>query len=209
MLKILLADDHAVVREGLKRLIAQHFGGCTVAEATNGHEALATFDKNAWDLVLLDIGLPGRSGLEVLREMKLRRPEVRVLIFSALAENELGQRILKSGGSGFLAKENCAEELVRAIRKVLAGGRYISANLAEHLALNLGRTAVEPHETLSDREYVVFKMIGNGSSVTEIAHSLCLSPKTITTYRAHILHKMSMSTNADMIRYAVKNHIVE
>lgn len=209
MLKILFADDHAIVREGIKRLIAQNLGVCTLVEAADGQTALVEFDKQAWDIVLLDLGLPGRSGLEVLREMKLRKPATRVLVLSALAENELGRRVLKSGAAGFLAKESCAEELVRAIRKVLAGGRYISANMAEQLASEIGKEVDRPHEKLSDREYTVFKMIGCGNTITEIARNLCLSPKTISTYRAQILQKMQMTANAEMIRYAVKNGIVE
>lgn len=208
MLSILLADDHAVVREGIKRILAQSFGSATVVEVGTGPAALQAFDRQVFDIVLLDLGLPERSGLDVLREMKARTPEARILVLSALEENEVGQRVLKSGASGFLAKESSPEELVRAIRKVMSGARYISSSLAEHLAGAVASETRAPHETLSDREYVVFQMIAGGKSVTEIARSLCLSPKTVTTYRAQILRKMNMTTNADMIRYAVKNEIV-
>lgn len=208
MLKILLAEDHGVVREGIKKILNQSFGACAVTEAATGPQALAEFDKATFDIVLLDIGLPGRSGLEVLREMKSRKPDARVLVLSALAETELGRRVIKTGGAGFLAKESSAEELVRAIRKVMGGGRYISSNLAEHLAVAITARDGPAHEILSDREYEVFRMIGAGETVTQIARGLCISPKTVTTYRAQILRKMNMTNNAEIIRYALKNGIV-
>ena len=209
MLKVLLIDDHQIVREGLKKLIAQSFGAVTFGEAADGKAALTMFDKTRWDVVLLDLTLPNRDGLDLLQQMKSRTTGVPVLILSALAEKEVAHRVLKAGAAGFVPKETCSEDLVQAIRKVLAGGRYVSASLAEEIAFSFSKDKSEPHNTLSDREYLVLKMMASGNSVTDIARSLCLSPKTISTYRAHILRKLNVTTNAALIRYALKRGLVE
>jgi two-component system invasion response regulator UvrY len=210
MLRVLLADDHQIVRDGLKKLITDNLGKVVFGDAADGVAALVAFDKERWDLVLLDLTLPKRNGLQVLGEMKARKPEVPVLIVSALAEEEVGLRVLKAGAAGFVPKESDPGEIVRAIRKAITGSRYISPAMAEIMAMNLsGNEPEKPHQKLSDREYTVMKMIGSGSSPAEIAKALCISVKTVTTYRAHILQKMNLRGNAELIRYALQNGIVE
>lgn len=208
MLRILLADDHHIVRDGMKKLIAEQLGRTTFGEAADGRAALALFDKERWDMVLLDLTLPERDGLQVLEEMKARKPQTPVLVLSALAEDEVAFRVLKAGASGFISKESTPDEITRALRKVLSGARYVSARLAEKMVMNIGAKETDkPHEKLSDREYTVLKMLGRGSTPTEIAKALCISVKTVSTYRAHILQKMQFRGNAELIRYAVQNGI--
>lgn len=210
MFKILLVEDHSIVREGIKRLLPLQLGPCTFHEVSTGRSALADFSLHHWDIVLLDLALPDRSGLDVLSEMKARNPEAKILVLSALSETEVGQRVLKAGANGFLAKESTAEELVRAVRRVTGGMRYISTQLAEHLVGDLSKNDIDaPHEVLSDREYLVLKALGAGKSVTQIARSLCLSPKTISTYRAHVLRKLKVKTNADLIRYVLNHRLLD
>ena len=204
-MKILLADDHALVRQGLKLILADHFKNAVFGEARNAHEALARVSKDGWNVVVLDITMPGRSGLDVLREIKRLRPKLPVLVLSMHPEDQFAVRMLKSGAAGYLTKESAGEELAGAIRKVIAGGRYISPSLAERMASYLDMDVLKaPHERLSDREYLILRMIASGKQVSQIARELSLSVKTISTYRARILQKMDLKNNAELTRYAVE-----
>lgn len=209
-MKILITDDHAVLRRGLKQILEDGFGKIQFGEAANAGEAIAAVAKEAWDLVVLDITMPGRSGLDALKEIKSLKPATRVLVLSVHSEDQFATRVLKAGASGFLNKDSAPEELVKAARKVLAGGRYVSAALAEKLAGTLDKKTAElPHQTLSDREFQVLRMIGSGQTVGEIAVELSLSVKTVSTYRARLLEKMDLHTNAELTRYAFENKLVE
>ena len=209
-MKILITDDHAVLRRGLKQILEDGFGKIQFGEAANAGEAIALVAKEHWDLVVLDITMPGRSGLDALKEIKSQRPDLRVLILSVHSEDQFAVRVLKAGAAGFLNKDSAPEELVKAARRVLAGGRYVSATLAEKLASQLDQPADQlPHQTLSDREFQVLRMIGSGKTVSEIGVELSLSVKTVSTYRTRILEKMQLHTNAEITRYAFENKLVE
>jgi two-component system, NarL family, invasion response regulator UvrY len=210
-MKILLTDDHAVVRHGLKQILAEDFKKATFGEARNAQEALNKVWKENWDVVVLDITMPGRSGLEVLREIKKSKPKLPVLVLSMHPEGQFAVRVLKRGASGYMTKESAPEELVGAIKKVLAGGRYVSNSLAEKLAnyLSGGETQKSPQEKLSDREFQVLRLIASGKIVSEIAQELSLSVKTISTYRSRILEKMGMKNNAELMHYAMQHQLVE
>src|SRR5690349_5440644 len=209
-MKILLADDHAVVRHGLKQILADQFRHSTFGEARNAQEALNLVWKQNWDIVILDITMPGRSGLEVLREIRRSRPRLPVLVLSMHPEDQFAMRVLKSGAAGYMTKESAPEALVGAIKKVLAGGRYVSPALAEQMATYLGTDVQKPpHERLSDREFLVLRLIASGKTVGQIADQLALSVKTISTYRARILQKMLMQSNAELTHYAIQNRLVE
>jgi two-component system invasion response regulator UvrY len=209
-MKVLIADDHAIVRRGLKLILSEEFSRIVFGEARNGQEVLDQVWKQDWDIVVLDITMPGRSGLEVLKELKQLRPKLPVLILSMHSEDQFGMRVLKAGAAGYMTKENVPEELVKAIKKVLAGGKYISPGLAEQLAFNLEEDTGRPaHEKLSDREYQVMRMIASGRTVKEIAVELALSMKTISTYRTRILEKLKMKSSAELTHYAVKNKLVD
>lgn len=208
-IKILIADDHPIVRAGFKQVIADMPDMLVADEAGNGQEVLNLIGKKDYDLVLLDISMPGRSGLEILKDLKSEKPKLPVLILSIYPEEQYAVRALRAGASGYMTKASAANELIAAIRKISAGGKYISASLAEKLAFYLDGDATRPpHETLSDREYQVMLMIASGKTVTEIADELCLSVKTISTYRTHILEKMRMKNNAEITLYAVQNKLV-
>jgi len=210
MIKILIADDHPVVRKGLKEIIEEIPDMMVGDEASNGREALEKVRKSDFDIVLLDISMPGRSGLDILKELKSEKPDLSVLILSIHSEEQYAVRVLKAGASGYLTKESAPDELIAAIRKASTGRKYISSSLGEKLALYLEIDAEKPlHETLSDREYEVMRMIASGKTITEIAEKLFLSVKTISTYRSRILEKMRMKSNAELIRYALKNRLVE
>ena len=209
-MKILITDDHAVLRRGLKQILEDGFGKIQFGEAANAGEAIAAVAKEHWDLVVLDITMPGRSGLDALKEIKTIKPNMRVLVLSVHSEDQFAVRVLKAGASGFLNKDSAPEELVKAVRKVVAGGRYVSASLAEKLDFNLDHPSDElPHQKLSDREFQVLRMIGSGKTVSEIAEELGLSVKTVSTYRARILEKMKLNTNAELTRYSFENKLVE
>ena len=209
-MKILLADDHAVVRHGLKQILADEFKRAIFGEARNAQEALDLVWKENWDVVVLDITMPGRSGLEVLREIKRSKPKLPVLVLSMHPENQFAVRVLKRGASGYMTKESAPEELVGAIKKVLAGGRYVSASLAEKLATYLASDTQKPaQELLSDREFQVLRLIASGKIVSEIAKELSLSVKTISTYRTRILEKMGLRNNAELMHYAMQHQLVE
>jgi DNA-binding NarL/FixJ family response regulator len=209
MIKVLITDDHAVVRKGLKQIIDETPGMLAVDEAASGHEAMEKIRKNEYDVVLLDIAMPGKSGLDTLKELKLERPSLPVLILTIYPEEQYALRVLKAGAAGYLTKESAPAELVTAIKKVSEGGRYISPSLAEKLAFNIGTdTDIDPHEKLSDREYQVMCMIASGKTVSDIADEMSLSVKTISTYRTRILEKMGMKNNAEMTHYAIKKELV-
>jgi two-component system invasion response regulator UvrY len=208
-MKILLADDHAVVRHGLKQILTDAFKRATYGEARNAQEALDLIWKQDWDVVVLDITMPGRSGLDVLREIKKFKPKLPVLVLSMHPENQFAVRVLKSGASGYMTKESAPGELVGAVKKVLAGGRYVSNSLAENLAASLSANQRAPQEKLSDREFQVLRLIASGKMITEIARELSLSAKTISTYRSRILEKMGMKNNAELMHYAIQHRLVE
>jgi len=210
MIKILVVDDHAIVRDGLKRLLVDTPDMVVADEASNGEEVINKVGNNDYDLVLLDISLPGRDGLDVLKQLKCTNPQIPVLILSMYPEEHYAVRSLRAGASGYLTKQNSSDELIGAIRKVAQGRRYITLSLAEKLAFELGVDVRKlPHEKLSDREYQVMCMFGSGKTVKEIAETLSLSIRTISTHRAHILKKMEMKNNAQLTYYAIKNALVE
>ncbi len=210
MIKILIADDHPIVRKGLKEIIEETPGMKVVEEASNGQEVLEKVFKKDINVVLLDISMPGRSGLDILRDIKRQKPKLVVLVLSMHPEEQYAVQALKEGASGYLTKESAPDELLTALRKVSSGGKYVSSSLAEKLAYALEKDGEKPpHETLSVREYEVMRLIASGKTVTEIARELFLSPKTISTYRARILEKMRMKNNAQLVRYAIKNRLVD
>jgi two-component system invasion response regulator UvrY len=210
MLKILIADDHPVFRRGLKQIIAETPDMVVADEATNGWEVLSKVGTSDYDVVLLDITMPGKDGLDVLTRLKSEKPRLPVLMLSMHPEEQYAVRALKLGASGYVTKESAPDELVIAIRKVSTGGKYVSSSLAERLASVVQENAEQlPHEGLSDREYRVMCMIASGKTVSEIAKELSLSVKTISTYRFRILEKMKMKNNAELTHYAINNHLVD
>ena len=209
MIRILIADDHIVVHRGLQQILGDEPDMSVMGEAHNAQEVLALVRKQDWDLVVLDISMPGRSGLDIIEELKQERPKLPVLILSMHPEDRYAVRALRAGAAGYLTKESAPEELVKAIRKVVTGRRYVSSSLAEKLACVLSTDTGGPlHETLSNREYQVLCMIGSGKSVGAIAAELSLSVKTISTYRARILEKMALKNNVELIHYAIQNRLV-
>jgi two-component system invasion response regulator UvrY len=209
MIRVLLVDDHTMFREGLKQILSKHSDIVVVAEAGSGEDALALTRTTTCDAVILDISLPGRSGWEILSDLRRECPAVPVLILSMHPEDQYAVHAFRAGAAGYLTKESATEELVGAIRKVLDGRKYVSPALAEKLALDLSAdTEKAPHETLSAREFQILCMIGLGKSITAIADELALSVKTVGTYRTRILEKMGMQSNAELIRYAIQNHLV-
>ena len=211
MIKVLIADDHAVVRSGLKQILAETSDIVVAGEAANGREVLQKLEQQHWDVLVLDITMPGRSGLEVLKDIKHLKPELPVLVLSMHAEEQFATRTLKAGAAGYLNKESAPEELVKAIRRVLAGGKYVSSTQAERMVGELtgGDADKLPHELLSDREYEILCLIASGKTPTEMARELSLSVKTVSTYRARILEKMNLTSNAQLTHYAIKGGLVE
>ena len=210
MINILIADDHTIVRKGLKQILAETPDMVVADEASNGQEVLEKVRKSNFDVVLLDISMPGRSGLDILKELKSERPKLPVLVLSMYPEEQYAVRVLRAGAAGYLTKESAPDELVVATRKVAQGKKYVSPSLAEKLAFDLEMDSTRPpHEVLSDREYQVLCMIASGKTVGEIAENLALSTKTISTYRARILEKMNMKNNAELTHYAIQNKLVE
>ena len=210
MIRILMADDHAIVREGLKHIIAKTDDMTVAGEADSGQQLLDKVREQRFDVLLLDIGLPGRNGLEVLKQIKTDLPRLPVLVLTIYPEEQYALRVLRAGASGYLTKESAPERLVEAIRKVSAGGRYVSPSLAERLAVEAAGDISKPlHESLSDREYQVFCMIALGKTASEIADELSLSVKTISTHRARLLQKMQMKNNSELTHYAMQNHLVD
>ena len=209
MIRVLIVDDHAILRRGLRALLSDAFGRAEFGEASNAEQALEQLGRTGWDVALLDITLPGKSGLDLLKEVKAAQPKLPVLVLSVHPEDQFAVRVLKAGAEGYMTKESAPEELVQAIHKILAGGRYVSPTLAEKLALTVRKDFTRtPHETLSDREYEVMCRIASGKTVTEIAGELSLSAKTISTYRARILEKLGVKNSAEITRYAIRNGLV-
>ena len=210
MLRLLVADDHEVVRKGLVKVLAETLQPIKVDEAKNGQEALSKALKSEYDLVVLDIKMPGKSGLDVLKEIKQQQPKLPVLILSMHPEEQFAIRAIRAGASGYLTKECAGDELVLAVRKALKGERYVSGSLAELMAGELDSDSEKPlHEILSDREYQVMLLIASGKPVGAIAEELCLSAKTISSYRANILLKTRMKNNAEITHYAIRNKLVD
>lgn len=206
MIKILVADDHPIVRQGLKQILSEYPDMTVVEEAGTGKDVLVKVGKKDFDIVLLDISMPGRNGLDILKELKAKKPKLPVLVLSIYPEDQYAVRVLKLGAAGYLTKESVPEELVAAIRKVARGRKYVSNSLAEKLATDLEINAEKaPHENLSDREYQVMSMIASGKRLKDVAEELSLSIKTISTYRSRIMEKMNMRNNAELIRYALQN----
>ncbi|MBP8626459.1 MAG: response regulator transcription factor [Syntrophorhabdales bacterium] len=209
MIKILIADDHAVVRAGIKQILTGQEDIVVEDEAGSGQEVINYLTKRHYDLILLDISMPGRSGLEILEDIKSLQPRLPVLILSMHPEEQYAVRTLRAGAAGYLTKASAPQELITAIRKVSQGGKYVTSSLAEKLAFELDANSEKPiHETLSNREYQVMLMLASGKTVTDIAKELCLSPKTISTYRMRILEKMNMKKNAELTLYAVRNSLI-
>jgi DNA-binding NarL/FixJ family response regulator len=209
-MRVLIADDHALFRRGLRETIGEAFPKVTFGEAKTAQETLESVRRHDWEILILDISMPGKSGLDILDDLKRLRPKLPILLLSMHPEEQFARRALKSGAAGYLTKESVPEELKEAVRKVVMGGRYVSATLAEKLAVDLREGADIPiHELLSDREFQVLRMIASGKTVKEIAEELSLSVKTVSTYRARILEKTGMKTNAEMIRYALQTQLVD
>jgi two-component system, NarL family, invasion response regulator UvrY len=209
MIHILVADDHAVVRQGVKQILADDCDDVVIGEASNIHEVLDLVRQQKWDIVILDMTMPGRSGLDALKDLKQLHPKLPVLVLSMHPEDQFAVRVLKAGAAGYLTKESAAEELVSAIQKVLQGGKYVSASLAEVLATSLSDDlGALPHLTLSDREYQILSLIASGKTVRSIAQELSLGVSTISTYRSRILQKLKMKNNAELTRYAFQHQLV-
>ncbi|MFZ5907998.1 MAG: response regulator [Nitrospirota bacterium] len=208
MINILIADDHSVVREGLKYILKK-IPDTIISEASNGIEVIETIKKKHYDLILLDIAMPGRDGIDTLIELKDMQPDTKVLVLSMFPEEQYALRALKSGASGYLTKESIPGELIKAIKKILHGGKYISSQFSDKLILTIDTDGERlAHDSLSNREYQVMRMIASGKTLSEIAEELSLSVKTIGTYRSRILEKMGLRNNAEIIQYAVKNKLV-
>ena len=209
MIHILIVDDHAVVRDGVKRLSDEQLGAAVFGEASTAQEALQLVREAHWDVVVLDISLGERNGLDVLKELQQLRPRLPVLILSMHAEEQYARRAFRAGAAGYITKDSSRAELVTALNKVLHGGKYVSPMLAEKLVVDMVRGTDQPlHEALSDREFEVMCLIASGKTVSQIAELLSLSDKTISTYRARILEKMHMKTNAELTHYAIQNKLV-
>ena len=207
-IRLVIADDHPLFRRGLKNAIAETGDIKVACEANNGDELLSLIKENKFDMVLLDIAMPGKSGLDLLKQLKSEYPKLPILVLSVYPEEQYAVRFIKAGASGYLTKESASEKLVEAIRKVTDGGKYASQMITEKLAFDFSNSEKPLHETLSDREYQVFGMISVGKSLTEIGKDLSLSVKTISTHRTRILEKMKMKKNAELIHYAITQNLL-
>jgi two-component system invasion response regulator UvrY len=208
-LKILIADDHALFREGLKQILQENFEGAVLDQASNGYEVLDKISGNDYDLLLLDIAMPGISGLDVLKQLRIIRPKLHALVLSMYPEGQYAVRAIRAGASGYLTKRSASDELIEAINKVLNGGIYVTTAIAEKLMIDFRPdTGKPPHELLSDREFQIFCMIAAGKTVSTIAEELNLSVKTVSTHRVHILDKMNMKNSAELTNYAIKYQII-
>ncbi len=209
MIKLLIADDHPVVRRGLRQILSDAPDIAVAAEAGTTAEVLELVRKERWDVVVLDISMPGGNGIELIGEIRRERPETRVLILTVYSEEQYAVRAIKAGAAGFLNKESAPEKLTDAVRKIAGGGRYVSPALAETLAsLLAGEAEGQPHERLSDREFEILKLLASGKTVSQVAQELTLSVKTVSTHRTRILKKMNMKTNAELTHYAVRSGLV-
>jgi DNA-binding NarL/FixJ family response regulator len=205
-MRVLICDDHPIVRKGLRQILEQEQASVTIGEAASAPEAVDLARKKPWDIVVIDITMPGRSGLELLKDLKRERPNIPVLVLSVHPADQYAVRVLRAGASGYLTKESAPEELLTAIRQILRGGRYISPSVGETLAADLGRPADEaPLHGLSDREFEVMRLLTSGKRASEIAEELCLSVKTVSTYRTRFLQKLGLRTTAEIMRYALKH----
>ncbi len=210
MIRIVVADDHTIVREGLKQLLSGAGDLVVVGEAQNGHEVLERVRALDFDVLLLDMSMPGRSGIELIKQARAEKPKLRVLVLSMHEEEQYAVRAIKAGASGYLTKESATAQLVSAIRKVASGGAFITDSVAQQLALGaMPQTEGPPHGALSDREFQVFRKLVSGKGVTEIAAELNLSVKTVSTHKARIMQKMNMSNPAELIRYAIHHRLVD
>jgi DNA-binding NarL/FixJ family response regulator len=208
MTRVLIADDHALVRDGLKRILEGNDDLTVAGEAANGHDVLLSLAAIQFDVLLLDLSMPGRSGIELIKLVKERAPKLPVLVLTMHEEEQYAVRAIRAGASGYLTKDSAAAQLVSAIRKVAGGGLFINAAVAEQLALNIMPASSElPHTLLSDREFEIFHLLVAGKSITDIAKQLCLSVKTVSTHKARILQKMRLNSIADLTRYAIEHHI--
>jgi DNA-binding NarL/FixJ family response regulator len=209
VIRVLLADDHAIVRAGLKEILDDTGDIAVAGEASSGQEVLARIRDNDYDVAVLDMSMPGRSGIELIRQVKDEKPRVRILVLTMHSEQQYAVRALKAGASGYLTKESAPDQLVAAIRRIAAGGAFVSPETAEQLALDVNRApGGPPHTLLSDREYQVFELIVNGKSVSDIARQLALSVKTISTHKTRILHKMGVTSEAELVRYALEHKLL-
>lgn len=210
MIRLVLADDHTIVREGLKQLLGAAGDLQVVGEAQNGHEVIERIRALDFDVLLLDMSMPGKSGIELIRQVHAEKPKLRILVLSMHEEHQYAVRAVRAGAAGYLTKESASRQLVDAIRKVAAGGAFISSEVAQQLALGAMPGATGPlHATLSDREFQIFQLIASGKSVSDIAERLNLSVKTVSTHKANVLQKMNMSTQAELIRYALTHRLVD
>jgi DNA-binding NarL/FixJ family response regulator len=210
VIKVLVADDHAVVRRGLQQILAETPDILVAGEASTAQEVIDLVRAQRWDVVILDVSLRGASGIELLADLRREHPDLRVLVLTVYSEEQYAVRAIRAGAAGFLTKESAPEKLIEAVRKIASGGRYVSAELAETLASILaGDAKGQPHERLSDREFEIMKMLASGRSVSQIAQDLALSVKTVSTHRTRILRKMNLKTNADLTTYAVRARLVE
>ena len=210
MIRILIADDHSVVRQGIQQIVSEYPNMVVAAEAASGEEALELVRSNEFDVAILDIAMPGRGGLDILRDIRVARPDMKVIVLSMYSEEQYAVRILRDGASAYLTKTSAPDELVLAIETVAAGRRYITPSIADRLAGYIEDSTTRPaHELLSDREMQVLVLMGSGKSVREIAEELTLSVKTVSTYRSRLLEKMALASNADLIRYAIHHRLVD
>jgi two-component system, NarL family, invasion response regulator UvrY len=210
MTRVLIADDHELLRRGLKSILAEAFPDLVAGEAVDGQQTIEAVEKQSWDVVLLDINMPGRSGLEALQDIKRLRPRLPVVVLSVFPEQDYAVRAFKLGASGYVSKQSASGEMLAAIRKALAGGRYVTPALAEALAATVaGATPAMPHEMLSNRELQVLRLVALGKPLKEIAAELSLSEKTIGTYRLRISQKLGLSTNVELARYAMQHELVD
>jgi len=210
VIRVVIADDHQILREGLKQLLAAASDFEVVGEARDGFEALKLVRENDFDVLLLDLSMPGRSGMELIRQVKGEKPKLRVLVLSMHAEHQYAVRAVKAGASGYLTKDSAATQLVAAIRKVASGGAFISAEVAERIALSaMPHAEGPPHESLSDREYQVFQLLVSGKSVSDIAADLNLSVKTVSTHKARLMEKLSLANQTELVRYAIKHRLAD
>ncbi|HET6676329.1 MAG TPA: response regulator transcription factor [Nitrospiraceae bacterium] len=208
-MRILVVDDHAVVRHGVKQILVEHFATSVIGEAQSAEDMLREIHASKWDMVVLDVGMPGKGGLDALKELKRIQPKLPVLVLSAYPEDQLALRLLRAGAAGYLSKDSAPRDLIHATKKILEGGRFISTSLADLLAANLETSLEKPlHEQLSDREYQVMCLIAVGKSLKDIADELSVSVSTINTYRARILEKMHAKNNTELTHYAIENRLV-
>lgn len=210
MIRVLIADDHTIVRKGLKQILSEGIHSIEFGDASNAAEALVLLEKEIFDIVIVDVSMPGRSGLDLLKDIKVKKPKTPVLVLSMHPEDQYALRVIKAGAMGYMTKDSAPEELVKAVTKILNGGKYVSSTLSDQL-LNLIQepSHTESHQLLSDREFEVLQLIASGKTVSEIGIKLSLSVKTVSTYRTRILEKLHLSTNAELTRYAMQRKLVE